>query len=163
MDYCKGFPVGELAVLIGSNISSNLNIHGVKITIPKSDFMQAVNSTIDHLNVWVRNQLDDYWKSNGYDSRLDYLWSPDNKGLFDNMVKVSCYNLNTLSIGIMCGELGANYITLHTKNTSDDSGLELVFSVEKFSKSDDVLNVVKNACKSFGEVYYVVKESDEDE
>lgn len=141
------------------------------VTCGKDKLFEVVNAVVSQLNVWVRAELDTYWKTHtDAVSRPHFLMGEDyvaQSEMFTNGVCISAYDMNILSIHIRCGNV--NYRMLNTiPDCNSDyrdtyAGDKVTFSLVCWGKSDEIMQQVAIAVAQFGDVYYDHNDCDDED
>jgi hypothetical protein len=141
------------------------------VTCGKEHFVDVVNSVVGQLNIWVRAELDSYWKNNtDAITRADFLWTDTyqtQSKLFTNGVDISGYNMEMLSIDFGCGDANRRSLNVFSSCYSDYSdiyeGGKIIFSIGHWGKNKEIMNQVAIALESFGDVYYDHNDCDDED
>lgn len=113
------------------------------------------------LNEWQRNRLDQYWNDNGFRSRLQFLFSTkddENYQNFSNGVK-SCntYDFESFSIYFTVENEDRRLFVTHSCSSDYSEfyeGDKIIFSLGTWGMSTEIMKVVAETVKEFGDVYF---------
>lgn len=139
------------------------------VTCNKEDVISVGNSVTEALNTYVRDKLDNYWKNNtDAQSRLNFMWSDsykDQSNKFTNGVRVTSHNFDTFVISFGNGDDCIRNLFMFPTCSSDYSdifdGYKVIFSIGHWGSSEEIMNVLSEALKPFGDVYYDFNDCDD--
>lgn len=135
----------------------------------KEDTLNIGNSVSEALSEYARNKLDDYWKNNSdAESRLNFIWSDsykDQNHKFSNGASISSHDFETFVFLFGNGDEQKRSLFMFTTCSSDHEGIEgdykIVFSIGYWGNSDEIMMVVAEAIKEFGDAYYDYNDCDD--
>ena len=138
------------------------------VTCNKDDVINIGNSVTKALNTYVRDKLDNYWKSNtDAQSRVNFMWSDsykDQSNKFTNGVSVTSHNFDMFVIGFGNGDESRRSLfmfpTCSTGYSDVCEGYKVIFSIGYWGSAEEVMNVVADALKHYGDVYYDYNDCD---
>ena len=139
------------------------------VTCSKEDVITLGSSVAEALNKYSRQKLDDYWTNNtDACNRFHFLHNESYKGQrekFTNGVSITSYNFDMFTFTFGNGDDSLR--SLHMFPTCSDDhndiveGYKVIFSIGYWGGSDEILMVVAEAIKEFGEVYYDFNDCDD--
>ena len=132
------------------------------VTCNKEDVISIGNSVTEALNTYVRDKLDNYWKNNtDAQSRANFMWGDsykDQSNKFTNGVSVTSYNFDTFVISFGNGDDCIRNLFMFPTCSSDYNdvyeGYKVIFSIGYWGSSEEIMNVLSEALKPYGDVYY---------
>ena len=135
----------------------------------KEDIISIGNSVTEALNVYVRDKLDNYWKNNtDAQSRVNFMWSDsykDQSNKFTNGVSVITHNFDTFVISFGNGDESRRSLFMFPTCSSDYSdvceGYKVIFSIGYWGSSEEIMSVLSEALKTYGDVYYDFNDCDD--
>lgn len=135
----------------------------------KEDALNIGNSVSKALSEYARNKLDGYWKNNtNAESRVNFMWSDsykDQNYKFSNGVTVTAHDFDTFWFIFGNGDEQKRSLFMFTTCSSDHEDIEgdykIVFSIGYWGNSEEILMVVSEAIKEFGDVYYDFNDCDD--
>lgn len=123
------------------------------------------------LDKWQRNLLDQYWARKGFSSRAEFFWRNKDKPLNHNFTDWTngIYDIKTSDFGsfnmdfTVNGEVRSLFCTHTCSSDYKDTyeGDKIIFSIGYWGLSDEIMKIVAEACKSFGDVYYDFNDCDD--
>lgn len=139
------------------------------VATKKENILQVMPKVIEAINKWQRFKLDEYWKSEGFESRGQFLYRKDktkNKGFSNGIINVDTSTFTSFNIHFeVKGEKRSVFIT-HTCSCDYSEiyeGEKIIFSLGYWGMSEKIMMVVANAVKDFGDVYFVLNDCGEKE
>lgn len=141
------------------------------VTCGKDKLFEVVDAVVAQLNVWVRAELDTYWKTHtDAVSRLHFLMCEDYTAqakMFTNGVSISAYDMKVLNIHFGCGDVNHRMLGIFPDCNSDYrdtyAGDKIIFSLGCWGKSDEIMQQVAIAVAQFGDVYYNHNDCDDED
>lgn len=141
------------------------------VTCNKDDVISIGNSVTEALNTYVRDKLDNYWKNNtNAQSRVNFMWSDsykDQSNKFTNGVSVTSHNFDTFVISFGNGDDCTRNLFMFPTCSSDYSdvydGYKVIFSIGYWGNSEEIMNVLSEALKPYGYVYYDFNDCDDED
>lgn len=139
------------------------------VTCKKEDVMSIGNSVTEALNTYVRGKLDSYWRYNTTCSnRLQFLFDKsleEHSRKFTNGVSVTTRNFDSFVISFGNGDESRRNLFMSPTCSSDYSdvydGYKVIFSIGYWGSSEEIMNVLSEALKPFGDVYYDFNDCDD--
>lgn len=139
------------------------------VTCNKEDVISIGNSVTEALNTYVRDKLDSYWRYNtDAQSRVNFMWSDsykDQNYKFTNGVSVTSHNFDTFVISFGNGDESRRSLFMFPTCSSDYNdvydGYKVIFSIGYWGNSEEIMNVLSEALKPFGDVYYDFNDCDD--
>ena len=134
----------------------------------KEDTIKIGNAVSKALSEHARNKLDDYWKNNtdAY-NRIHFLVGDkykDQSYKFSNGVSISSHDFETFVMLFGNGDDIKRSLYMSTTCSSDHEDIEgdykIVFSIGYWGNSDEIMMVVAEAIKEFGDAYYDYNDCD---
>lgn len=127
------------------------------------------NSVTKALSKYARNKLDNYWKNNtDAQSRVNFMWSDsykDQNHKFSDGVTVTAHDFDTFWFIFGNGDEHKRSLFMFTTCSSDHEDIEgdykIVFSIGYWGNSDEIMMVVAEAIKEFGDAYYDYNDCDD--
>lgn len=134
------------------------------VTTSGDNIINVMPKVIDAVNKWQRNYLDNYWDKKGFQNRISFLSrnkkSGANKDLkeYSNGIKsVETYNFKSFNMYLTVnGESRSVFIT-HTCGSDYKEvyeGDKIIFSLGCWGMSKEIMMVIGEAVRSFGDVYF---------
>lgn len=143
----------------------------VFVVADKSLAAEAGQAVLDALSKWQRDQLDAHATSLGYDNRMQFMFSNENEkpngqprwtnGAHLHATSFDCFQfVFTLD--------GDNRTLWYFTDCSCDTNYiikdhTLMFSIGHWGANDKIMNIVIDALKPFGPVYYDHNDCDEED
>lgn len=135
----------------------------------KEDVLNIGNSVSKALSEYARNKLDDYWKNNtDAESRINFMWGEsykDQNHRFSNGVTVTAHDFDTFWFIFGNGDEQKRSLFMFTTCSSDHEDIEgdykIVFSIGYWGNAGEIMMVVAEAIKEFGDVYYDYNDCDD--
>lgn len=134
------------------------------ITSKKESILEIMPIVLDKLNEWIRNELDNYADTKGFDNRMQFLFrdkdSPLNKGLKDftnGVSKTDTYDFRSFNTCFtISGESRQLFITHSCSNDYKDiyEGEKIIFSLGCWGLSHEIMMVIADSIKDKGNIYY---------
>ena len=140
------------------------------VTCNKDDVISIGNSVTAALNTYVRDKLESYWKNNtDAQSRVNFMWSvsyEDQSNKFTNGVSVITHNFDTFVISFGNGDDCIRNLFMLPTCSSDYSdvceGYKVIFSIGYWGNSEEIMSVLSEALKPYGNVYYDFNDCDDE-
>lgn len=139
------------------------------VTCKKEDVLSIGRAVEESLNTYVRGKLDEYWKNNTrHKNRIQFLIDKKLKKEshnFTNGISIECMNFDVFVMCFGNGD-GGNRSLYMFPTCSDDyngvaDGYKIIFSIGLWGSSEEIMMVVAEAIKEFGEVYYDFNDCDD--
>lgn len=135
----------------------------------KEDVINIGSSVTEALNTYVRGKLDNYWKQNtDCASRLQFLVNKDLKehsNKFTNGVNISTHDFGTFIFNFGSGDDFKRSLFMFSDCSSDYSdvydGYKLIFSIGYWGSSDEIMNILAEALRPYGDIYYDFNDCDD--
>lgn len=133
------------------------------ITAKPESILEIMPKAIRALNKWQRNELANYADRKGFDGILQFIMRDKSKDIgelkeFTNGVKVNTHDFELFNIRFsIYGEL-RNLSATHvcSEDYSDIyQGGKIIFSLGSWGMSEEIMMVVAEAIKDFGDIYFV--------
>ena len=139
------------------------------VTCNKEDVINICNSVTEALNTHVRDKLDSYWRHNTTCSnRLQFLFDKsleEHSRKFTNGVSITTYNFDAFSISFGIGDESRRSLFMFPTCLSDYNdvydGYVVIFSIGYWGSAEEIMNVVSEALKAYGDVYYDFNDCDD--
>ena len=142
------------------------------IATKEENILKIMPLVISALNEWQRDLMVRYAKENGFKTALQYIFrdkdSESNKMLkdFSNGIK-SCrtHNFESFHVNfIVNGEHRDLFVTHTCSNDYSDiyKGEKIIFSLGCWGMSKEIMMVIAEAIKDYGDVYFVKDDCSED-
>ena len=139
------------------------------VTCNKDDVISIGNSVTEALNTYVRDKLDNYWKNNtDAQSRVNFMWGDsykDQSNKFTNGVSITSHNFDTFVISFGNGDDCIRNLFMFPTCSGDYSdvydGHKVIFSIGYWGSSEEIMNVLSEALKPYGDVYYDFNDCDD--
>lgn len=130
----------------------------------KEKMFDLMPKLIEDLNKWQRDQLDTYWKSKGFESRLEFQFRDKTIGAninlkdFSNGIS-SIYTHDFRSFNIVFtinDETRSLFITHNCSNDYSEiyEGDKIIFSLGHGGNYEEVMSTIAESIKEFGNIYY---------
>lgn len=140
------------------------------VTCNKEDVISIGNSVTEALNTYVRGKLDNHWKNNtDAQSRVNFMWSDsykDQSNKFTNGVSVITHNFDTFVISFGNGDDCIRNLFMFPTCSSDYNdvcdGYKVIFSIGYWGNSEEVMSVLSEALKPYGDTYYDFNDCDDE-
>lgn len=142
------------------------------ITTKKENILEIMPKVISALNKWQRNELDNYWNKKGFENRAQYIFrdkeNPKNKDLKDysnGIRKITTHDFRSFSINFNVNDETRNLFITHTCSTDYSEiyeGDKIIFSLGCWGMNKEIMLVIANAIKDFGDIYFVENDCAED-
>lgn len=139
------------------------------VACKKEDVINIGNSVTEALNKYTRSKLDSYWMDNtDAINRAHFLSGKDYKDaskLFTNGVSISSYNFDSFVFILGNGDKNKRILHMFPTCGSDYSGIyegyKVIFSIGRWGSCDELMMVVADAVKKYGDVYYDYNDCDD--
>lgn len=137
------------------------------VATDSNNILKLMPKLIKAINVWQRDKLDTYCKSKGFKSRMEYLFQKDsnnNKVFTNGIYNVSTTDFRSFNIYFTVhGEKRALFITHECSCDYSDTyeGEKIIFSLGASGMSEEIMMVVAEIVKEFGDVYYTPNDGGE--
>ncbi len=139
------------------------------VTCGKDRLFDVMQSVVEHLNIYVRAELDYYIQKNtDAMNRLHFMWSKDyveQSKNFTNGVRINSSDFQIIHIDFGDGESSHRSLGVFPDCSCDYSdthkGDKITFSIGHWGNCDQILQVVALAVAEFGDVYYDHNDCDE--
>lgn len=139
------------------------------VTCNKEDVINIGQSVSQALDKYSREVLDYHWQNNtDYSNRLQFLCSDENKqreSRFTNGVGIRSYNFDHFLFSFGSGEYLERSLSMFPTCSSDYSdtydGYKVIFSIGMWGKYDEIMMVIAEAVKEFGDVFYKPNDCDD--
>lgn len=138
-------------------------------TEKSNEVYEEVKKAIDK---WQRNLLDEYWRSKGFESRLEFQHrdkelgcNKDLKDWTNGVYSCDTYDFRSFNMHFKVNAEQRSLFCTHTCSCdySDTyEGDKIIFSIGCWGMSDEIMKVVGEACKPFGDVYYDFNDCDDE-
>ena len=142
------------------------------VTAKREAILDIMPKVIACLEQWQRNELDNYWKSKRFDNRVQYLFRDKSldkdKGLVNFTNGISgCETRDFGSFSIYFTVHGENRRLFITHTCSNDysdvyKGDKIIFNLGCWGMSEEIMMLVSEAVKDFGDVYFTKNDSEND-
>lgn len=142
------------------------------VATKKENILELMPKVIENLNEYIRIELDAYWDRKGFDSRGQFIFRDKEAGVnkdlkdFSNGIRnCSTYDFRSFDINFtMHGENRSLFITHICSNDYSDTykGEKIIFSLGYWGLSHEIMMVIAEAVKEFGDVYYVENDCSEE-
>ena len=140
------------------------------VTCNKDDVINIGNSVTEALNTYVRDKLDNYWKNNTTCSnRMQFLFDKsleEHSRKFTNGVSVTTYNFDSFVISFGNGDESRRSLFMSPTCSSDyndvHKGYKVIFSIGYWGSSEEIMEVLSEALKPYGDVYYDFNDCDDE-
>jgi len=137
------------------------------VATSKENILKIMPKVIEELNKWQREKLDNYWKENGFKSRVHYIFNKNksNNPDFTNGVNTSTYDFLSFKITFTVnGEKRILFITHTCSNDYQDiyEGEKIIFSLGCWGMSEEIMLFLSEVVKEFGDVYFTKNNSTDD-
>jgi len=135
------------------------------VTAKPEKILEIMPKLIKDLNAWQRAELDEYWDKKGFHNRLMFLMRDKslniNKGLQDfsnGISSITTYDFGSFTINFTVRDEQRQLFITHTcssdyKDTYE--GDKIIFSLGHWGLSVEIMKVVADSVKEFGDVYFV--------
>ena len=141
------------------------------VTCNKEDVISIGNSVTKALNTYVRDKLDSYWRYNtDAQSMVNFMWSDsykDQSNKFTNGVSVITDNFDTFVISFGNGDDSRRSLFMFPTCSSDYSdvreGYKVIFSIGHWGSAEEIMSVLSEALKPYGDVYYDFNDCDDED
>lgn len=141
------------------------------VTCNKEDVNSIENSVIETLNAYVRKKLDNYWRYNTTCSnRMQFLHDKsleEHSRKFTNGVSVTTYNFDSFVINFGNGDESRRSLFMSPTCSSDYGdvydGYKVIFSIGYWGNSEEIMSVLSEALKPYGDVYYDFNDCDDED
>ena len=138
------------------------------VTCGKDKLFDVMESVIEHMNIYVRAELDHYCKNHtDASSRFHFLLNKDyfeQSKNFTNGVRIGCHDFRCICIDFGNGD-GRRSLRVFPDCSCDYldiyDGDKIIFSIGHWGNCDAIMQVVALAVKEFGDVYYDHNDCDE--
>ena len=138
------------------------------VTCNKEDVISIGNSVTEALNTYVRDKLDNYWRYNTTCSnRLQFLFDKcleEHSRKFTNGVSITSHNFDAFNISFGNGDESRRNLSMFPTCSSDYNdvydGYKVIFSIGYWGNAEEIMNVVSEALKPYGDVYYDYNDCD---
>ena len=140
------------------------------VTCGKESFVGVMESVVTELNTYVRDKLDNYWKTHtDAINRLHFLHSENYKAqseIFTNGVRIDALDICMLSVNFGNGDENKRSLRIFSDCSCDYDdtyeGDKIIFSIGCWDSSDEIMKVVAKSVAKFGDVYYDHNDCDEE-
>jgi hypothetical protein len=134
------------------------------VATKKENILNVMPKVIDTLNVWQRKKLDAYWKEKGFNCRASFLLRDkeldnerDIKNYSNGIRTINTYDFRSFTLQLTVD--GENRVLFITHNCSNDysdtyEGDKIIFSLGYWGLSVEMMKVVAEVCKEFGDCYF---------
>jgi hypothetical protein len=143
------------------------------VATKKENILHVMPKVIEGLNTYIRAELDAYLEEKGFSNRMQFMFrdkeSELNKGLKDFSNGISeCTTYDFRSWNINFKIQGENRSLFVTHTCSNDykevyDGDKIIFSLGYWGLSDEIMKVVAESLKEFGDVYYDFNDCDDED
>ena len=130
------------------------------IATKKENILETMPKVIKAINEWQRFQLNTAYKKAGYKSVLQFLYSNKENG--DNwsngISNISTYDFGSFKIDFRFnGESRSLFVTHNCSNDYSDTynGEKIIFTLGCWGKSEEIMMVIAEDIKEFGDIYYI--------
>lgn len=132
------------------------------VTCNRDKLADVVDSVVDALNVYSRKKLDAAISScDVAKNRIHFLNNQDafsETKKYSNGVSITGYNLRLISLLFGCGDETIRALNVssccHSDYSDIHNGPKIIFSLNRWGSSSEIMNIVCNSLKEFGDVYY---------
>ena len=143
------------------------------VATTKENILQVMPKVIDSLNTYIRTELDAYLDRKGFSNRMQFMFrdkeSKLNKDLkdFSNGVReVTTTDFRSWLVNFTVHGEGRSLFVTHT--CSNDykevyDGDKIIFNLGYWGLSDEIMKVVAESLKEFGDVYYDFNDCDDED
>ena len=139
------------------------------VTCNKEDVINIGNSVTEALNIYVRGKLDSYWRHNTTCSnRLQFLFDKcleEHSRKFTNGVSITSHNFDAFNISFGNGDESRRSLFMFPTCSTDYSdvceGYKVIFSIGYWGSSEEIMSVLSEALKHYGDVYYDFNDCDD--
>lgn len=141
------------------------------VSCDKQDVLNIGHSVSKVLDEYSRAKLDDFWQNNtDACNRTHFLHNESYKEHsvnYTNGSSISSYDFNTFVFTFGNGDKNRRNLFMFTDCSSDyediKGGYKVVFSIGYWGSSDEIIQVVIEAVKQYGEVYYDFNDCDDED
>jgi len=136
------------------------------------NIVEVMPKVIDSLNKWQREHFDRYWKEQGFDRRVEFLFRDKKKdtelGLKDytnGIRSTETYDFSSFNIYFTIAGHNRRLFVIHTCGGDYKElyeGEKIIFSIGCWGMSKEIMMVVAEAVKEFGDVYFVHNDCEDD-
>lgn len=135
----------------------------------KEDTLNIGNSVTKALSGYARTKLDDYWKNNtDANNRIHFLVGDkykDQNHKFSNGVSISSHDFETFVFFFGNGDDNKRSLFMFTSCSNDYNdtieGHKVIFSIGYWGSSNEIMMVVAEAVKQYGDAYYDFNDCDD--
>ena len=136
------------------------------VTCGKDKLFDVVNSVVEHLNVFVRAELDKRVEEVGSASRMHFLWHEEEAKDWTNGTNLSMYSMDCINVHFGIGDDLHRNLSILTDCSCDYSdtyrGDKIIFLLGCWGMYDEIMKVVAKAVAPFGDVYYDYNDCDDE-
>jgi hypothetical protein len=132
----------------------------------KENFIDVVNSVVAAVNKWQRAKLDAHISTTEYKNRPHFLHNGDNKKQWSNGCSISAYDMECISINFRVDGESRSLKTFGTCSCDTQrvvEGNSIIFNINKWSMSEEIMSVVIDAIKQYGATYYDHDDCDDED
>ncbi|AUR86416.1 hypothetical protein NVP1084O_209 [Vibrio phage 1.084.O._10N.261.49.F5] len=144
------------------------------VTCGQDKSVEVGKSVANALDFWVRDKVDTYWKENtDCVNRMQFLFKERQKTessdfKFTNGIKdIDTRDFESYRLHFGCGDENLRMLWMHTRCSCDYSdtyeGEKVIFSIGHWGMCDEIMKVVAEAVKPFGDVYYDHNDCDDED
>jgi hypothetical protein len=132
----------------------------------KENLVEVMNTVVDSINKWQRSKLDSHIETTEYINRMNFIHRDDNKKDWSNGCSIHAYNMDCISIDFRVN--GESRSLKALPDCSCDTqriheGNSIVFSINKWGMSEEIMAVVIAAIKAYGPTYYDFDDCDDED
>ena len=140
------------------------------VTCGKEKLFEVGNAIIDTLNAYSRKELDRFiLNSDVFDTRVDYLRYQrdfETNEHHTNGVRVDLFDFRCIAFNFGCGDIRMRSLHMTPDCSNDYSdvygGEKIIFSINHWGKCDEIMKLVGESLKQFGQVYYDHNDCDDE-
>jgi hypothetical protein len=129
------------------------------IATKKENILEVMPKVIKSINEWQRFELQTTFIKEGFESVLQFLYSSEEnlKNWSNGIHNISTYDFSCFNIDFRVnGEGRSLFVTHACSNDHSDTynGEKIIFSLGCWGRSEEIMMVVAEAIKEFGDIYY---------
>ena len=133
------------------------------VATKNTNIIRLMPKVIEALNVYIRTLLDIEVAKQGFVNRIQFLNQGTNKDLWTNGCKLVSHDFNNFNIFFGIGEQRRMFVTNECNGDYADTykGEKIIFDLNYWGKSDEIMKVIIPILKEFGRVFYDFNDCDD--
>jgi hypothetical protein len=143
------------------------------VATKKENILKVMPKVIGSLNTYIRAELDAYLEEKGFSNRMQFMFrdkesklNKDLKDFSNGISECTTYDFRSWNINFKIqGENRSLFVTHTCSNDYKEvyDGDKIIFSLGYWGLSDEIMKVIAESLKEFGDVYYDFNDCDDED